>query len=399
MNEFLKRTWAEIDLDAIQHNFRTISAALAPGSSAMAIVKADAYGHGAGYVARALQDAGASWFGVSNLDEAMQIRNEGIVKPILILAYTPPEKAAQLSAFHITQTVLTGEYAVELHQAAVAAGVKVRVHIKIDTGMSRIGLLYQGNANDAHTIESIESIVALPALVCEGIFTHFASSDEEQDDGFTRHQFNLFMQALTQLEKRGIHFNLRHCCNSAALMLYPEMHLDLVRPGLILYGLYPAAWMKPLMPLKPAMELKTVLSMVKTVPANTKVSYGRTFTAPCDTILATVPIGYADGYMRSLSNHANILVNGHRVCVVGRICMDQCILDVTEVPQVREGMTVTVFGTDGDTCLPVEELADLCGTINYEIVCLIGKRVPRIFLSGGQAIGQLNYIMPERTTH
>ena len=396
MNDFLKRTWAEIDLDAIQHNFKTISSSLAPGSRAMAIVKADAYGHGAGYVSRALQEAGATWFGVSNLDEAMQIRNAGIVEPILILAYTPPEEAARLAAFSISQTVLTREYAAQLSAQAVKAGVQVKIHVKIDTGMSRVGLLYQGQPENASTIDDVEAIVSLPGLIPEGIFTHFASADEEEDGGFTKRQFSLFMDALSCLEVRGIRFPLRHCCNSAGLMRYPDMHLDLVRPGIILYGLSPAPWMEGLLPLKPAMDLKTVISMVKTVPAHTVVSYNRTFETERETRLATIPIGYADGYARSLSNRADMLVNGHPARVVGRVCMDQCMLDVTDIPEASEGMTVTVFGHDHGAVLPVEAFASLSGTINYETICLIGKRVPRIFLSRGQTVGKLNYIMPER---
>jgi alanine racemase len=396
VTDFLKRTWAQIDLDAIQDNFRTIEASLAPGSRSMAIVKADAYGHGAGYVARTLQKAGASWFGVSNLDEAMQIRNAGIVEPILILAYTPPTEAARLAAFSVTQAVLNLEYARQLDAEAAKAGVQVRIHVKIDTGMTRVGLPYQHPDQDAGTIDEIERICALPHLYAEGVFTHFASADEEDDGGYTRRQFDAFMGALSKLEARGVTFSLRHCCNSAAVMLYPEMHLDLVRPGIILYGLAPAPWMKPLMPLRPAMELKTVVSMVKTVPAGTQVSYGRTYTADRDTTLATVPIGYADGYPRLMSNRAHMLLDGKPTPVVGRVCMDQCMLDVSGVPGAREGMTVTVFGRDNVTELPVEEIAALSESINYETICLIGKRVPRIFLSGGRVVGRLNYIMPER---
>ena len=396
MTEFLKRTWAQIDLDAIQENFRTIESSLAPGAKSMAIVKADAYGHGAGYVARCLQAAGASWFGVSNLEEAMQIRNAGIVEPILILAYTPPAEAARLAAFSVTQAVLNLDYARRLDREAAKAGVQVRIHVKIDTGMTRIGLPYSRPGEDGQTIDDIQQISALPHLAAEGVFTHFASADEENDDGYTRRQFDAFMDALARLEARGITFSLRHCCNSAGIMRYPEMHLDLVRPGIILYGLSPAPWMKPLIPLCPAMELKTVVSMVKTVPAGTQVSYGRTYTAGRDTTLATVPIGYADGYPRLMSNRAHMLLEGKKVPVVGRVCMDQCMLDVSDVPDPREGMTVTVFGRDNGLELPVEEIAALSDSINYETICLIGKRVPRIFLSGGHVIGKLNYIVPER---
>ena len=275
MTQFLKRTWAEVNLDAIQHNFRAIAGSLTGGCRAMAIVKADAYGHGAGYVSRALRAAGADWFGVSNLDEALQIRKAGISESILILGYTPPKEAARLAAFGITQTVFNREYGEELSAAASAAGVEVRVHIKLDTGMSRIGFLCQREEKLDDAADEVAAVCRLPGLAPEGVFTHFASADEEDGEAFTRLQFSLFRHTIDALEKRGVHFALRHCCNSAATMLYPEMHMDMVRPGLILYGLLPASWLDGRLPLQPAMELKTVVSMVKTVPAGSVVSYGR----------------------------------------------------------------------------------------------------------------------------
>ena len=392
MIEFLKRTWAQINLDAVEHNFRVINESLSSGCRAMAIVKADAYGHGAGYVSRALRDAGAEWFGVSNLDEALQIREEGIDESILILAYTPPSMAFRLAENRITQTVFTREYAQRLSRAAEESGVRVRVHIKLDTGMSRIGFFCQNDQGIKDSVDEIEAVCSLPGIEAEGIFTHFTSADEEQGEEFTGLQYDRFQKVIKELEARGVRFALRHCCNSAATMRFPEMHLDLVRPGLILYGLSPAQWMDGTLPLIPAMELKTVVSMVKTVPSGTAVSYGRTFTANGEAALATLPIGYADGFPRGMSNRAEMLVGGRRAPVVGRVCMDQCMLDVTGIDGVYEGATVTVFGRDGDAVLPVEEFAALSGTINYETVCLIGKRVPRIFQSGGQMIGQLNYI-------
>ncbi|HIW73802.1 MAG TPA: alanine racemase [Firmicutes bacterium] len=395
MTDFLKRTWAEISLDAIRENYRAIRDTLAPGCRMMAIVKADAYGHGAGFVSRTLQEAGADWFGVSNLDEALQIRKAGITRPILILGYTPAREAARLAAFAVTQTVCDREYGRELSRAAASAGVEVRVHIKIDTGMSRLGFLCQREEELPAAVGEAEEVCRLPGLHPEGIFTHFASADEEGGEAFTRRQFSLFRAAADALEERGVHFSLRHCCNSAATLLYPDMHLDMVRPGLILYGLFPAPWLAGRIPLQPAMALKTVVSMVKNVPAGSVVSYGRTYETRREAALATVPIGYADGYPRSFSNRAVMLVGGRRVPVVGRVCMDQCMLDVSAVPHVREGMVVTVFGREGGDTLPVEEFASLCGTVNYESICLIGKRVPRIFESGGRPVGQLNYIVPE----
>ncbi|HIZ19702.1 MAG TPA: alanine racemase [Firmicutes bacterium] len=395
MTDFLKRTWATIDLDAIQQNCRAIIGSLSEGCRMMAIVKADAYGHGAAYVSRVLEETGADWFGVSNLEEALQIRKAGITRPILILGYTPACEARRLAANDVTQTVCNEEFGWELSRAACEAGVQVRVHLKMDTGMSRIGFLCQREQELTEAVDQAERVCRLPGLIPEGIFTHFASADEEAGEAFTRLQFALFEGIIARLAERGIRFALKHCCNSAATLLYPEMHMDLVRPGLILYGLLPAPWLDGRLPLRPAMELKTAVSMVKEVPAGSVVSYGRTYTTQTATALATVPIGYADGYPRSFSNRASMLVKGSRASVVGRVCMDQCMLDVTGIPGVREGMMVTVFGRDQGEILPVEEFAALSGTINYESICLIGKRVPRVFLRGGQPVGQLNYIVPE----
>ena len=385
MSEFLKRTWAEIHLDRLQGNFQAIQASLAPGSQAMAVVKADGYGHGAAAAAKALRQAGAAWFGVSNLEEAVQLRRAGIDGDILILSFTPPEEAGRLAEFAVTQTVLSRPYAEELDAAAQAAGVRVRVHLKVDTGMSRVGFLYHREGDEA-VLDDMAAACRLPHLTAEGIFTHFASADEEEDGGFTRRQFALFMDAVRRLEKRGVSFALRHCCNSAATLRYPEMHLDMVRPGIILYGLSPAPWMEGMLPLDPVMELKTTVSMIKDLPADTPVSYGRIYTTGEARRVATVPIGYADGYPRVLSNRADMLLAGRRVRVVGRVCMDQCMLDVTGL-DVRESMVATVFGRDGEAFLPVEELADHMGTINYEVVCQISKWCPACSSGTGRLWG------------
>lgn len=391
MHDFLKRTWAEIHLDRLRDNFHSIRASLSPGCRVMAVVKADGYGHGAVNTAMTLRDAGASWFGVSNLEEAVQLRRAGIEEPILVLSYTPPEEAGRLAECRVTQTVLTRPYAEELNRAAQAAGVRVRTHLKVDTGMSRVGFLYQ-EENPA-VLADMAASCRLPALDMEGIFTHFASADEQEDGGFTRRQFMLFTHAIDQLERAGIHFALRHCCNSAATLRFPDMHLDMVRPGIILYGLAPDGWMRDRLPLRPVMELKTTVSMVKELGPGTPVSYGRIYTTEQPCAVATVPIGYADGYPRVMSNRADMLVGGRRVRVVGRVCMDQCMLDVTGL-DVRESMVVTVFGEDNGAVLPVEELAAHMGTISYEVVCQISKRVPRLFVDGGRTVGQLNYIAP-----
>ena len=381
--DFLKRTWAEIRLDALAHNFRQVRRKVGPDCKIMAVVKADGYGHGDRQVAQVFQREGANWFAVSNIEEAMHLRQGGITKPVLILGFTPADRAAQLCANRISQTVFSLDYAKALSEQAQKAGVEVDCHIKLDTGMSRLGFL----CDPAHFSQSIEQIgetVALPGLACTGIFTHFACADEanEDSDRFTLEQFSRYQKGVAELEKRGVRFSLHHCCNSAATMRFPQMHLDMVRPGVILYGLNPTPDCAGLMDLVPAMDLKSTVAMVKQVGQGAQVSYGRTYTASNGRVLATVPIGYADGYRRTHSNQAHMAVHGKLAPVVGTVCMDQLMLDVTDIPSVRPGDQVTVFGRDGDCSVPIEDLAQDEKSIHYEVMCLIGKRVPRVYLQG-----------------
>ena len=395
MHHFLKRTWADINMDAIDHNFRAIRNALKPGVKMCCVVKADAYGHGAPMVAREYQRLGADWFAVSNLEEAIQLRRCAITRPILILGYTPPQNAEELSELNISQTVLSLDYARQLSRYAQEANVTVNIHLKVDTGMSRIGFLYQNPERDGASLDEMETAARLPGLAPEGIFTHFAVSDDgDQGENFTLAQYDCFRKAVEAMEARGLHFAVRHCANSGAVLDYPELQLDMVRPGIILYGMEPSESIRHPLDLQPAMELKTVISQKKEIPAGATVSYGRTFTASQGTVVATVPIGYADGYPRHFSGKAQMLVRGKRAPIIGRVCMDQLMLDVTEIPGVEEGDVVTVFGRDGDAFLPVDELAALNDTIHYEMVCLVGKRVPRIYWKHGKQIGELNYICP-----
>ncbi len=388
MQKFLKRTWAEIDLDALRHNFRLIQQSVDPKTCIYAVIKADAYGHGALEIARVLLEEGATHFAVSNLEEAMQLRREGITCPILLLSYTPPEEVARLVAADITQTVVSAAHAKALNAAAKQAGVVLRVHLKMDTGMSRVGFVHQTDADRATAASEILAAASLPCLQAEGIFTHFATADDPNEQA-TRDQFIRFMQTIEDVAVLGVHFAVRHCCNSAGTMRFPEMHLDAVRPGIILYGLAPdSGWMNDLWPLRPAMQLKTTVSMIKTVPAGTAFSYGSTFTAKKEMQVATVPIGYADGYSRLMAGKAYMLVNGKKAPVIGRVCMDQCMLDVTGL-SVCVGDTVTVFG-DG---LPTEEYAAFMGTIHYESVCAVSKRVPRVYIENGQVVDCENMIL------
>ena len=393
MEKILRRTWAQIDLDAAGENIRQIKAHISPGAKLCATVKADCYGHGYEHMVAAMAAAGADWFAVSNLPEALQLRRCGVSQPVLILGYTPPEQAQALALNDVSQTVFCADYAHALSAAAVEAGVEVNVHIKIDTGMSRLGFFCQDSAADAPALDEAAAVCRLPGLRPEGIFTHFSSADCADGEVFTRLQYDLFLSAVQGLEERGVSFELRHCSNSAAILEYPEMNFDMVRAGIILYGLYPSADIEKTVPLTPLMEVKTVISMIKTVPPGTPFSYGRPAEIQRETTVATVPIGYADGYPRALSNRAYMLVNGRKAPVVGNICMDQCMLDITGIPGVQAGQTVTVFGRDNGAFLPVETLAALTGTINYEVTCGLSRRVPRVYLQNGEIVQTTDYML------
>lgn len=393
MEEFLKRTWIQIDLDAVKQNYNAIRERIAPQARIIAVVKADAYGHGAVHVSRELYEIGCRSFAVSNLEEALQLRRAGLGGSILILGYTPPEKAQTLAVNDITQAVFDRGYGERLAACARESGVIVNVHIKVDTGMTRIGFRYQDSEEDRQSVDDIQAVCHLDGLCAQGIFTHFASADEgAAGEVYTRLQFDLFLDIIARLAQRGTVFEIRHCCNSAATLCYPEMQLDGVRPGIILYGLYPSEAVRSSCALCPAMELKTVVSMVKEVPAGSMISYGRTFTAEKNMRVATVPVGYADGYPRALSGRAWMLINGQKAPVVGRICMDQTMLDVTDIPGVEEGMEVTVFGSDHGSRISVDELSRMCGLINYEIICGISKRVPQVYFKNGRFYDMVDYI-------
>lgn len=393
MSDFFRRTWAEVNLDAVSHNFQIIRAQLKPETLVCCVIKADAYGHGAEVLAKEYECLGADWFAVSNLEEAMQLRNTGLKLPILILGYTPPEFAAKLSELNIAQAVISSEYAEKLSAEAVKADVTVRAHIKLDTGMTRIGFLYQNRGRDCRSIGEMERACGLPGLNVEGIFTHFAVADEGNDGrAYTLMQYDNFMHAISLLERRGVTFQIRHCSNSAAIFDYPEMQLDMVRPGIVLYGLMPSPQMKHKINLIPVLELKSIVSLVKTVESQTCVSYGRRFVTKRRTKIATVPIGYADGYPRHLYIRGSMLVRGCKAKIIGRVCMDQLMLNVTSVPEVQEGDIVTAIGRDGQSIITADELASHNHTINYELVCMISKRVPRIYYKGGKEVGELNYI-------
>lgn len=393
MKEFLRRTWAQINLDAIENNIFQIKSILKPGTLLCATVKADCYGHGYAFTAAAMSDAGADWFSVSNLSEALQLRRAGIKKPVLILGYTPPEHVKELVYNDISQAVYSYDYAKALSLQAKLAGVTVNAHIKIDTGMSRIGFVYHDNVEDSRVIDEIAEIASFEGINTEGIFTHFASADSVNGELFTRIQYELFSCAVDCLLQMGVNFTVRHCSNSAAILNFPEMNFDMVRAGIILYGHYPSEEVRKSIKLLPVMELKAVVSMVKDIPADTPVSYGGTFVSSDTRTVATVPIGYADGYPRLISNKMYMLVNGKKAPVIGNVCMDQTVIDVTGIDGVKEGKTITVFGFDNGSYLDVSEIAKKAGLLNYEILCGLSRRVPRVYIKENEIIETTDYML------
>ena len=362
--------WAEINLEAIEHNVREIRKITANSTQICAVVKADAYGHGAVAVAKAALQAGADRLAVANISEALQLRQAGFTTPILVLGYTPESHAREVVDYNITQTVFSIVSAQALSQAAVAAGKVSNVHIKIDTGMGRIGISPEAAGAFASTVAN------LPGLTIEGVFSHFAVSDS-RDKAFTYEQYNQFTKALQGIQEAGISVPIRHIANSAAILDLPHMHLDMVRAGIILYGLWPSDEVEKKIELKPVMKLKTQVAFVKKMPAKVSISYGRTYFTTKPSQIATLPVGYADGWSRLLAGKASVFLRGQWAPLVGRVCMDQCMIDVTHILGVVPGDEVVLFGEDD---LPVEEVAEWMGTINYEIVCMVGKRVPRVYL-------------------
>lgn len=367
-----RRTWAEISLDNLQHNYYAIRSAIPASCRFLGVVKADAYGHGATQVASLLEKCGADYLAVSCLDEAMELRDNGIRLPLLILGYTPSEYTSELIENNITQTVTCLEKAEEYSAAASALGRELRVHIKADTGMSRLGFLCDGNTS-AEEIDRIAQSCRLPGLNPEGIYTHFAVSDEagEDDRDYTLKQFSLFMHVISVLEKDyGITFAIRHCANSGAVVSYPETALDMVRPGLLLYGYGDTSGR---LGLRPCMRLVTTVSAIKYYEAGTSISYGRRYVTEKPSRIGVLAAGYADGLPRAASGKCAFHTPEGSAPQVGTICMDMCMADLTDLSTVDVGTEVELFGEQADLCA----LADAAGTIPYEILCSVTKRVPR----------------------
>lgn len=365
-----RAVWAEIDLAAVEHNIREIKKKIHGGAKFCAVVKADAYGHGAVPVANVALKLGASYLAVAMLSEAIELREAGITAPILILGPTPEDEAKELVDYGITPAVFTLSLAEAISREAQRQQKTAKVHLKIDTGMSRIGVRPEAAG------ELGAAIAALPGIELEGVFSHFALADSRNKD-YAKEQLARFELAIAKLKEKGIEIPLKHLANSAATLEMPETHFDMVRMGVIIYGLWPSAEVEHVVDLKPAMKVKGHLALVKTMHPGETIGYGRTYTVAKESRIATLPIGYADGYIRALAGKAAVeFADGRRAPVVGRICMDQCMLDVTGIAEAKEGSEVVIFGSD---TLTADEVAEWLGTINYEVVCLMSPRIPRIY--------------------
>ncbi len=365
-------TWAEVDLDAIAANVRSFCRFVGPHVQVIAVVKANAYGHGAVPVAQAALRGGATRLAVHRLLEGVELRQAGVQAPILVMGYIPPDGADEVVRWGLTPTVTTTEFAQALSARAVAAEVTVPVHVKVDTGMGRFGLMPE------EALPFIQALVSLPAIRLEGLFTHFCTADSA-DPSYMRIQFRRFMDVLEGLNGAGIAVPLRHTCNSAATMRFPEAHLDAVRPGIAIYGLDPSSEWPPIFPLRPAMTLKSRVVRVRTVPAGWGIGYGRTYVPNRPTRVALLPVGYGDGYHRILSNRGAVLLHGQPAPILGRVSMDQIVVDVSHIPQVQEGDVAVIFGHQGEAELRAEEVAAWAETINYEVTTSILPRVVRIY--------------------
>ena len=381
------RVCARIDLDAIEYNIEMMKKNIRSDASMIAVIKTDGYGHGAVQIARLLEPKEYIWgYAVATLDEAVVLRRKGIQKPILVLGCIFPDQREDMIEHEIRMTVYTKEMAQEVSELAGRLGKPAYVHIKLDTGMSRLGFQIK-----KESAKEIEEISKLPNLILEGMYTHFSKADET-DKSFTQKQIEGYLYMKRALEERGVVFRYYHCSNSAGIIDIKEANMDLVRAGISTYGMYPSEEVKKEnVPLKPAMELISHVAFVKWIEPGTKVSYGGTFVADKRMKIATIPVGYGDGYPRSLSNKGYVLIHGQRAPILGRICMDQMMVDVTEIEDVKFADRVTLIGKDGDETLPVEVLSDLSGRFNYEFVCALGRRrIPREYIRHGEIVEQVD---------
>ena len=374
------RVCAEIDLDAVLFNIEQMKSRIGGNARLVAVVKTDGYGHGAVPIAQMLEEVSCVWgYATACLEEAVQLKEKGIKKPVLVLGCVFPDQYEEMIRYDIRPTVYTEEMAKEMSKEAASQGKDVFLHIKVDTGMGRIGF-----PSDENSAEVIERISRLPHVQMEGMFTHFAKADET-DKTYTLGQHEKFLQMKEQLEQRGVAVQHYSCDNSAGIIDFPDMKHDLVRAGISTYGMYPSEEVdQEAVKLRPALSLISHVSFVKDVEPGTAISYGGTFVAQEKMKVATIPVGYGDGYPRSLSNKGSVLIHGKRARILGRVCMDQFMVDVTEIPETKFMDRVMLVGSDGDDRISVEELSELSGRFNYEFVCCLGKRIPRVYRQGGE---------------
>ena len=386
MFKHLRPAWAEVNLDNLANNMKEIRR-VSKSKDIIAVVKADAYGHGAIDAAQVFLENGATRLAVAVISEAVELRESGIGCPIMILGFTSPYLIDDLLRYDIQQTVYSYEYACEISKAAVKQNKAAKIHIALDTGMGRIGF-----RPEEKSVDEVYKISKLHNIVIEGLFSHFSSADQE-DKSYTYMQIEKFNRFYNELLKRGIQINVKHIANSAAIIDMPEVHFDAVRPGIILYGYYPSNEVsKDKINLKSAMSLKANVIHVKKVPCGEYIGYGRKFKTARESLIATLPIGYADGYTRLLFGKAKVIVNGKFAPVAGRICMDQCMIDVTEIGNVKAGDEAILMGSENNLKFDADDIADLLGTINYEVLCAISKRIPRVYIKSGRIIKVKNYI-------
>ncbi|WP_320955836.1 alanine racemase [Enterocloster asparagiformis] len=380
------RVYATVNLDAVADNMKEMAGNLPSGTGMIGVVKADGYGHGSVPVAMAV-DPYVRGFAVATVEEGVILRRHGIGKMILVLGVTHPDQYGELIRYQIRPTVFTLRQAERLSELACREGVRAKLHLAVDTGMSRIGM-----EPDEASAEMVLSMSRLPGIEIEGMFTHFARADE-RDKESARAQLAAYLNFSELLKSRGIEIPLKHCSNSAGIVEgLPSNSLDLVRAGISIYGLYPSDEVdRETVHLTPVMELKSRISYIKTIRPGTPVSYGGTFVARRPTRIATIPVGYGDGYPRSLSSRGSVLIRGRRAPILGRVCMDQFMVDVTDIPEAEEEDEVTLIGRDGGDQISVEELARLGGGFHYELICDLGKRVPRVYLRGGRIAGTKDY--------
>lgn len=388
--EDTRPVWLEIDLDNLEYNYKNIRSIVDEKAKIMVVLKADAYGHGSVEAAKHYKKLGADRIGVSILTEAIELRKAGIEGPLQLLSYTPHEQYNLVIDHDIIQGIYSLEDAKALSNVAVRKGKTAKIHIKLDTGMGRIGFL-----PNEKSLEDIIEISKLPNIEIEGIFTHFARADE-LDKGHTKKQYENFQIFVRKLEDSGINIELKHVSNSAAIIDMPEYNLDMVRPGIILHGYYPSGQVnKNNLDLKPAMTLKGKISNIKTVAEKTGISYGHRFISSRESIIGTVPIGYADGYSRMLTGKTKVFIKDKLVPIVGSICMDQIMIDVTDVEGVQIGDEIVLFGHGNPLYPTVEEIADILGTINYELICMMGRRIPRVYISQGEVMNIKDYLLSD----